>query len=662
MTQSPDGSVSPPLYPPLGKGGKRGCLLDPPLGKGGKGGWWHALLVAGLGMALVAGCLTAPFTTYDDAVHVRLNEQPEESAQLSDVLTPAANTTYFPVTVLSYRLDRLLFAGWMPGTALRSWAPGVRFMTLVYHAAAALLLWRILLQLGLSPHPALFVACVFAAHPLACETVCWVSERKNALAALFGFAALWAWLRLEGRDSRVPAATALYVLALLSKPSALGILPLFLLVELFGGAAGVSGAGPMRRRPGSTRPFPPLDKGGKGWWWPALLGRMALPCVVSLVALSVNLEGHGRTLLPPPGGSVFTALLTDLEILTRYLGNLVAPVGLSAAYFVAPVTTLADARVWLYGALLAAVAYGTIAVAENRRRAAFGWLWFLTALGPSLNLVAITHLMQDRYLYLSTPGFFIVVVEAACGVRRRLGQSAGSVLRVGAPVYVAALAALGSVRGTVWNNTLTVFRDAEQKQPQSSFVHYGLGAAYAQAWHVITREPGGDQQQAEECHRRWIEHWRKSLACPDAGRALFYSVMANRVGEELNAAGRPAEAERYWLMAAGPPPQLPDQPDFRAKALANLSALRLQQGQAEAAFSLATQAVQACDRDTTRLARARATLAWAEEQRRGAEAIKCETVMRRLAELARLDLQSIATSSPVYAEAQKLLEHPLLKP
>ncbi|MCY3022304.1 MAG: hypothetical protein NTW87_25105, partial [Planctomycetota bacterium] len=210
---------------------------------------WHGVLIAGLGACLLVGCLTAGFTTYDDPVHVSWNPQVQEATPIADVVKPIAHSTYFPVTLLSYKLDRLLFEGWL----VRLWgsyAPGVRFMTLLYHAGAALILWRILLRLRLSSCQALFIACVFAAHPLACETVCWVSERKNALAALFGFAALWAWLRFEGTLWRLPAIAVLYGLALLSKPSALGILPVLLFLELFGGATGLAGERPMSWRPG----------------------------------------------------------------------------------------------------------------------------------------------------------------------------------------------------------------------------------------------------------------------------------------------------------------------------------------------------------------------------------------------------------------------------
>jgi hypothetical protein len=542
--------------------------------------WWHGALIAVLGAPLLAGCLTASFLKYDDPVHTQERARPGDEAGAEELLRPKENATYFPVTELSYRLDRALFES-ASKAAFGSWAPAARLMTLLYHACAALLLWRIMLALRFSPLQALFMAAVFAAHPLACETVCWVSERKNALAGCFGFAALLAWLRLEGAWLRLPVTFGLYGLALLSKPSALGLLPIFVLVELFGGVRGIAGHTAGQASSGTTPSPYPLPQGEGGtlapWrtvrgWVKALAWSAPLAAAAGVV-IALNLSGHEKTLLPPPGGTVFTAALTDLEILCRYLFNLAAPVALSAAYYVAPVTTLLDWRVAAYGGLLAALIAATVSAAGNRRRAVFGWLWFFAALGPSLNLIAISHLMNDRYIYLSTPGFLIVLVEVARGLQARWPAACGSVFRIGAPVYVALLLALASVRGAAWSNTLALFEDAVAKQPQSSFAHYCLGVSYAQAWHMMKNDARADAKQTAEAHARWVEHWRKSVECPDADRALFYSMMANRVGEELQKAGDAAQAKRYFTMAANPPPQLPAQAHFRERARASLEAL-----------------------------------------------------------------------------------------
>jgi len=610
--------------------------------------WSHALLIAGIGFILILPCFGTGFLTYDDTVHVKTAPQ-ADNADLGAILTPAANSTYFPVTLLSYSLDELLFKGWMPGV-LGSWAPGVRLMNAVYHAAAALVLWRVLLLLNLSQLQSLFIATVFAGHPLACETVCWISERKNALAALFGFAAIWAWLRLGAKSRsgtqaalfRLASTAGFYTLALLSKPSALGLLPVLIVLDLFDAPNGLEAGTPTRWKPSPS--------------WLGVIVRSIPLAVVSLIVIQVNLAGHERTLVSPPGGSMFTAALTDLEILARYLYNLVLPVALSAAYYVAPVTSLADARVWGFGALLAVLVWLSLRLSARPRMAALGWLWFFGALGPSLNFIALTNLMQDRYLYLSTPGFFIVVAEVAAGLARKWQTGISAPLRIAAPSYIALLAALGLVRGGVWESEFQIFNDAVEKQPQSSFAQNGLGTGYAQAWHMVSKRGGShpkNEEQASLFHKKWIEHWRLSIEAPDADRNLFYSMMCNRVAEEELAIGHEREAEHFWSLGAYPPANRPDEPDARSKCLARLSGLRLAEGKIDEATTKANEAIAANPRDSSLLARANASLALAKQKRSAGD----EDAALRLIDSARRDLQAITQVSKFYADARKLLDN-----
>src|SRR6185369_11260635 len=107
-----------------------------------------------------------------------------------------------------------------------------------------------------------------------------------------------------------------------------------------------------------------------------------------LLAIVLNVRGHSVTLVTPPGGSIFTAMLTDLEIVSRYIFNVLLPVSLSAVYFVDPVRSIMDVRVLIYGIVLAAMVFLSVRFAYNPRRAVFGWLFFIGSLGPNLNLIA----------------------------------------------------------------------------------------------------------------------------------------------------------------------------------------------------------------------------------------------------------------------------------
>jgi hypothetical protein len=589
----------------------------------------QAGLIALAGLLLLIGCWSAPFTTYDDTMHISRNAELFQNNPIEFFRTNAVET-HFPITKLSYWLDRVIFLDWLH---LANWATGVRLMTCLYHIGAALVVWRIALLLGLRPAQSLFVAVLFAAHPLACETVCWASERKNALAGLFGFAALWAWLRWSHSLWRLLPATVFYALACLSKPSALGILPLLVVVDLFRGRAGLVFAASLKRP-------------GREW----LRSALALAPVLAITAycIRVNVAGHAATLVEPPGGSVCTAILTDLEILARYLGNLFAPANLSAVYLVEPVVSLSDPRVVTYGLLLAAVVALSVWLSPQRRRAVFAWLWFFGALGPSLNLIAIPHFMQDRYIYLSTPAFAIVLCDTLDGLCARLPAAFGRTLPVTATAYLVALAALGVGRSFVFESSYTIFDDAVRKQPAAAFARWGRGEALLEAAeHLEKRDPAKSRQYSRDA----IADWKAAVdSCPDVQRFTTIAVMARFVGNEYNRNGDAAAAERYWLIAADSPM---GQADARAQAANALAALYLTQGSPDRAYQRAGLAVLLSDEPVHRLARAKAALALA-RRTQGAAA-------RALPQQAREDLHAIPPQSPLHARAKELLNDPLLQ-
>ena len=155
----------------------------------------HVALVLLAGVLVVAGSWKSPFTTYDDTAHVSANPLLAPTVPLMSYFSPRSDEAYIPITLLSWRLDRWLWAGWMP-QRLGSWAPGVRTVNLLLHVLAALLLLDFLRGLGLSPGEALFLSLAFALHPTACESVCWVTERKNVLAAFFSFLTVFLWILL----------------------------------------------------------------------------------------------------------------------------------------------------------------------------------------------------------------------------------------------------------------------------------------------------------------------------------------------------------------------------------------------------------------------------------------------------------------------------------
>src|SRR5207248_753318 len=103
--------------------------------------------------------------------------------------------------------------------------------------------------------------------------------------------------------------------------------------------------------------------------------------------------------------------------------------------------------------------------------AAFGWLWALSALGPSLNFVATAHAMQDRFFYLSLPGVLLVAVEAYMGLQRRIATAPPVLFRGAAAGFAVMLTILSISRSADFESIFTLFNDAVKRQPLSAIAH-----------------------------------------------------------------------------------------------------------------------------------------------------------------------------------------------
>src|ERR1035437_6445706 len=81
------------------------------------------------------------------------------------------------------------------------------------------------------PGPSLFIAALFALHPINVESVAWVAERKNVLCTMFFFLTLWAygWYARKPHWARYLAVAGLFAAGLASKPMVI-TLPFVLLL------------------------------------------------------------------------------------------------------------------------------------------------------------------------------------------------------------------------------------------------------------------------------------------------------------------------------------------------------------------------------------------------------------------------------------------------
>ena len=104
---------------------------------------------------------------------------------------PTVLQQYYPLSGTTFWLDYQLW---------KFWTTPYHLENLLLHALAALLFWRLLLQLDV--RGAWLAAALFAVHPVMVESVAWITERKNVLSLVLFLGAGLAYGRFAPWKSR----------------------------------------------------------------------------------------------------------------------------------------------------------------------------------------------------------------------------------------------------------------------------------------------------------------------------------------------------------------------------------------------------------------------------------------------------------------------------
>ncbi len=145
------------------------------------------------------------FINYDDNDYVTENRAVQNGltrAGIKWAFTTGHAGNWHPVTWLSHMLDCELFG--LNAGAQHS-------VNVLFHAANAVLLFLLLLRLTQELWPCLFVAALFAWHPLHVESVAWISERKDVLSTFFALLTLLAYTRYAQQSDKCASPVTFYV-------------------------------------------------------------------------------------------------------------------------------------------------------------------------------------------------------------------------------------------------------------------------------------------------------------------------------------------------------------------------------------------------------------------------------------------------------------------
>jgi len=553
MTRDP----APPAGPPLGA--HRGPAAAPE----------RRWIRPDLGWALLLACATALAygpalrggILWDDDAHLT-----QPALQSLDGLRRiwsefGATQQYYPILHSAFWAEHKLW-----GDAVL----GYHLANLVEHALAAGLVVCLMRRLTLPG--AWLGGFLFALHPVAVESVAWISEQKNTLSAVFYLSSALVYLRFD--RARRPAlyvlALACFVLALLTK-TVTATLPAALWVVIWW----------RRGRIEPRRDGLPLLP------WLAL-GAGAGAFTAWMERAYIGAQGADFALSPAQ------RILIAGRALWFYGGKLIWP---SNLIFIYPRWHVDPAALgsWLYPLGAIAVFAALAWLARRTRGPLAGGLYFAGTLFPALGFLNVYPFLfsfvADHFQYLARLGLLVPVAAGLAAGLTRLGRrselertgSAGSTEAWLGPALGAVLVVpLGAI---TWSNCHN-YRDADNlnrsvlaRNPDCWLAHYNLGTS-------LEARPGGLPAALVE----YRETVRLAPSFADGHNNLagaLYRVNGDWAGafaeyrEALRL--RPADAEAHSNLGA----LLALVPERRAEAIAEYrEALRIDPDLAPAHFNL----------------------------------------------------------------------------
>jgi len=435
----------------------------------------------------------------------------------------SAGNYYRPLFLLWLRLNYALF-----GTDAVGW----HMTCIACHVLATWLVFWIAQKLTTDRLTAFLAALIFGVHPAHIENVAWISGITDPLMACFVLGSISAYLCFHESRKLEHAALSmtLFAFALLSKETAIILPALIFAVAMLVRGCGNGDESLLRRLVLAIRACAPY---------------LLLTAIYVLVRLGA-LGKWSRPTIPIGWTEV---LLTWPAVLWFYMRHLILPTGLSEFYSLDYVTKATAGAVLLPLVLVSVVLlvlFFLIRWLSQKNIALFVVVLIVAPLLPVLDLRSLTagDIVHDRYLYLSSVGFAILVACAIRELNRLVPADRRHLMPIAITVVVGAcFATLTVVQEMQWANDVALYTRGLESAPANLTVRDNLANAL-----LAANQPARAIPLYLDVLQRNPRFWRSNY-----NLGFAYYKMANYSGAEdyLQRAIRidPSDADQYIYLA-----------------------------------------------------------------------------------------------------------------
>jgi len=356
---------------------------------------------------------------------------------------------YRPVTTVTFALDYYL---WKLNTFC------YHLENVLLHAANAILLF-LLLDLVLADAAIAFLASLlFALHPVQTEVVSWISGRSSVLCLFFYLGALIFYIRFlkESKKAYLAVSAAFYAVSLFSKEMAIS-LPLLLIAYDFH----FPDKATFRQRLYRYAPF-------------------VLLAAFYITARFLILNRVSQCAWW--GGSPYRTFLSMAPVIIDYIKTLVFPLQLRVFYILPIRTSIADPKVLGALCMLTGALFAMLPIFRRSRRVSFFICWFFITLVPVSNIVPLRALMAERFLYIPSIGFCVLVAilirTIAAAKPAYLKRFARAAAAMAAALLVVMYGARTMARNEDWKSHMAITASLLKIDPLNTWGLTSLGIGY----------------------------------------------------------------------------------------------------------------------------------------------------------------------------------------
>ncbi|UTW67777.1 tetratricopeptide repeat protein [bacterium SCSIO 12643] len=451
----------------------------------------HKKLLAGIligTLFVYLQSLSFDFVNWDDDYYV-INNLEVTNPTMENLLsffTQGNTANYHPITMLSLAFNYALGG---------ENAFGYHLFNLIFHVFNTVLLYVWVQRIWPTrEYLPLFIAGVFALHPMHVESVAWISSRKDVLFFCFYFLGLLSYQEFHKSGARkyLIGTLLFFIFSALSKPTAV-IFPIHLLLIDY-----------LQSRELSIKLI--VEK------VPFFLVSVMIGLATVLVqtdAGAVNVDAY----------SVIERLQLASYALNMYIAKFIAPMHLSSFYPYPsrPFEMLVSIAPIIFAAGLGGVLWKW----RQNRNVVFGVLFFLSSLALLVQLVTVgSTIISERYTYLAYVGLSLAIYFILEDVAFNKLKAEKN-LSIAFMVVLIGFSLVSFNRVKVWKSGETLWTDAIEKFPEVAGSWGGRGVYY----------------RMEKKYTKALKDLNQAVAL-NPNEAMFYSNRGNiffDLGQDDNA-------------------------------------------------------------------------------------------------------------------------------